>query len=471
MFCRQCGSEIPNEAKFCTFCGTKTVAPKPREDEGLDPRKAKESNTAPDKGAATDESAAQSTNGNATNTASETDEQSSTTATPEEPIAQANNTGETPEAESATNVAISAANEPTSVVATIGNASAKTGNATQEQSETSSLKAAVEQNKKRSRRRMPMILLVALALALATSVAYAAYRVYTDVWLPYQAEQEAQSRQSDNSVGSDGDAITGKTADEPENLLHIADILTMDPTQIGDYIESQGITPQRIAPTKHAMDGGFKSDKSFDAWVLTQDETNSIVTALDKDDKYLSSDYYDQTYTSVPPVLAVGDTAVPFQGISQSYYTAEDLKAGKKPSSITLTTLSLNGLSSDEFNSFLEYCGLGKPLASAKASKGGAPFCTSKVGIMEDQNGNKYLWYATALLNNDEYVSCTIGCMEIDTAYITLGISPSASASSSNPKDYWNNADNKTKSELVSRSILEHQWPQSYYGTMNISNE
>ena len=420
MFCRQCGSEIPNEAKFCTFCGTKTVAPKPREDEGLDPRKAKESNTAPDKGAATDESAA---------------------------------------------------NEPTSVVATIGNASAETGNATQEQSETSSLKAAVEQNKKRSRRRMPMILLVALALALATSVAYAAYRVYTDVWLPYQAEQEAQSRQSDNSVGSDGDAITGKTADEPENLLHIADILTMDPTQIGDYIESQGITPQRIAPTKHAMDGGFKSDKSFDAWVLTQDETNSIVTALDKDDKYLSSDYYDQTYTSVPPVLAVGDTAVPFQGISQSYYTAEDLKAGKKPSSITLTTLSLNGLSGDEFNSFLEYCGLGKPLASAKASKGGAPFCTSKVGIMEDQNGNKYLWYATALLNNDEYVSCTIGCMEIDTAYITLGISPSASASSSNPKDYWNNADNKTKSELVSRSILEHQWPQSYYGTMNISNE
>lgn len=132
MFCRQCGSEIPNEAKFCTFCGTKTVAPKPREDEGLDPRKAKESNTAPDKGAATDESAAQSTNGNATNTASETDEQSSTTATPEEPIAQANNTGETPEAESATNVAISAANEPTSVVATIGNASAETGNATQE---------------------------------------------------------------------------------------------------------------------------------------------------------------------------------------------------------------------------------------------------------------------------------------------------------------------------------------------------
>lgn len=424
MYCRECGSEISNEAKFCNFCGTETVKPKAQTNENVDFSEGQMPNEAQNSAIADETS-------DALSAAAENESAQTTDATQAQPTTQ------------------TAATQP----------------------ETNSLKAAVAQNKKRSRRRMPMILLVALALALATSVAYAAYRVYTDVWLPYQAEQEAQSRQSDNSVGSDGDAITGKTADEPENLLHIADILTMDPTQIGDYIESQGITPQRIAPTKHAMDGGFKSDKSFDAWVLTQDETNSIVTALDKDDKYLSSDYYDQTYTSVPPVLAVGDTAVPFQGISQSYYTAEDLKAGKKPSSITLTTLSLNGLSGDEFNSFLEYCGLGKPLASAKASKGGAPFCTSKVGIMEDQNGNKYLWYATALLNNDEYVSCTIGCMEIDTAYITLGISPSASASSSNPKDYWNNADNKTKSELVSRSILEHQWPQSYYGTMNISNE
>lgn len=424
MYCRECGSEISNEAKFCNFCGTETVKPKAQTNENVDFSEGQMPNEAQNSAIADETS-------DALSAAAENESAQTTDATQAQPTTQ------------------TAATQP----------------------ETNSLKAAVAQNKKRSRRRMPMILLVALALALATSVAYAAYRVYTDVWLPYQAEQEAQSRQSDNSVGSDGDAITGKTADEPENLLHIADILTMDPTQIGDYIESQGITPQRIAPTKHAMDGGFKSDKSFDAWVLTQDETNSIVTALDKDDKYLSSDYYDQTYTSVSPVLAVGDTAVPFQGISQSYYTAEDLKAGKKPSSITLTTLSLNGLSGDEFNSFLEYCGLGKPLASAKASKGGAPFCTSKVGIMEDQNGNKYLWYATALLNNDEYVSCTIGCMEIDTAYITLGISPSASASSSNPKDYWNNADNKTKSELVSRSILEHQWPQSYYGTMNISNE
>lgn len=33
MFCRQCGCEISNEAKFCNFCGTKTVAPKAQKGE------------------------------------------------------------------------------------------------------------------------------------------------------------------------------------------------------------------------------------------------------------------------------------------------------------------------------------------------------------------------------------------------------------------------------------------------------
>ncbi len=124
-----------------------------------------------------------------------------------------------------------------------------------------------------------MILLVAMALALATSVAYAAYRVYNDVWLPYQAEQAMHTTSNSNSAGSDRDTITGKTTGEPQNLLHIADILTMEPTEIPSYIEAQGITPQRIAPSKYALDGGFRSDRAYDAWVLIQDETNSIIMA------------------------------------------------------------------------------------------------------------------------------------------------------------------------------------------------
>ena len=36
MYCRECGSEISNEAKFCNFCGTETVKPKAQTNENVD---------------------------------------------------------------------------------------------------------------------------------------------------------------------------------------------------------------------------------------------------------------------------------------------------------------------------------------------------------------------------------------------------------------------------------------------------
>lgn len=63
-------------------------------------------------------------------------------------------------------------------------------NPSSEQSET--LRGAVNATKHRSRRRVPMVVLVALAMALVAGTAYAAYRVYTDVWLPAQQNQNEQ---------------------------------------------------------------------------------------------------------------------------------------------------------------------------------------------------------------------------------------------------------------------------------------
>ena len=54
------------------------------------------------------------------------------------------------------------------------------------------LRGAVNATKHRSRRRVPMVVLVALAMALAAGTAYAAYRVYTDIWLPAQQTQNEQ---------------------------------------------------------------------------------------------------------------------------------------------------------------------------------------------------------------------------------------------------------------------------------------
>lgn len=57
------------------------------------------------------------------------------------------------------------------------------------ESESGTLKAAIEATKHRSRRRVPLVLLIAFALALVTGVAYAAFWVYTEVvlrrWKPF----------------------------------------------------------------------------------------------------------------------------------------------------------------------------------------------------------------------------------------------------------------------------------------------
>lgn len=71
-----------------------------------------------------------------------------------------------------------------------GASSSSQNNPSSEQSET--LRGAVNATKHRSRRRVPMVVLVALAMALAAGTAYAAYRVYTDVWLPAQQAQNEQ---------------------------------------------------------------------------------------------------------------------------------------------------------------------------------------------------------------------------------------------------------------------------------------
>lgn len=416
MFCRQCGSEIPSNAKFCTFCGTKVIAPT-EETESLKPE-------------------AQS----------------------EEESSYEGNEKNVIEAEQANCVA------PDS--ASLGQEQAAPSESSNS-SEAKSLKAAVESNKKRSRRHVPMIVLIALALALATSVAYAAYRVYTDVWLPYQAEQETKS--AGKQIGSDGDEISAKTADEPESLLHIADILEMDPNKISDYIESQGVLPQRVDSGKYAMDGGFLSSTPFDAWVLAQDATYSEITALDDNDNYLDPSYYNQSYLSVPPVIAMGDSATPFTGVSQSYFTTSDLAAGKKPSSIVLASLSLNKLSDEKLDEFLSYCGFGKPLAETKASKSGVLFALVKSGVIEGVDGENYLWYAYCHLGKSGGVStCTLGCMNLDTAYKTLGISASTSVQPSNPREYWDNASNKDRSKIISKSILEHEYPSSNFENVEI---
>lgn len=94
--------------------------------------------------------------------------------------------------------AVASAVVPAKVAEPKGASSSSQNNPSSEQSET--LRGAVNATKHRSRRRVPMVVLVALAMALAAGTAYAAYRVYTDVWLPAQQTQNEQTVEAPEEI-------------------------------------------------------------------------------------------------------------------------------------------------------------------------------------------------------------------------------------------------------------------------------
>lgn len=169
MFCRQCGAELEEGARFCAYCGTKAYGA-----EGHD----------------TSTSADPSTSLEHQETESDTAAQPRPLATISATTADAHD--ETQGTTGSTGTTSSAANGPDDGKTAVGaGAEATADQAEANPTSSTSLKAAVKATRKRSLRKMPTILLVALALALATSVAYAAYQVYTQVWAPYQAQQQA----------------------------------------------------------------------------------------------------------------------------------------------------------------------------------------------------------------------------------------------------------------------------------------
>ena len=91
------------------------------------------------------------------------------------------------------------------------------------------LRGAVNATKHRSRRRVPMVVLVALAMALAAGTAYAAYRVYTDVWLPAQQNQNEQVVEAPE-----------ETVEAPEEISYSVETRSMDVSVPVDPYDAPG---------------------------------------------------------------------------------------------------------------------------------------------------------------------------------------------------------------------------------------
>ena len=218
MFCSNCGKEIPNEAKFCTDCGAKVAAPRSSSEEASGDLEAKPLDDARDLVSADTEAPAIGEE-----PAAEVNGDSSNAETVKEPVEKEGaSPSKHPHAETSNDAGdaeIPCADAHTAAMApAAGDAQAQANQmSTATGAETGSLKAAVAQNKKRSRRRIPMIVLVALALALATSVAYAAYRAYTDIYLPQQEEQQ-RIEQIENSANKAENAYN-EIVEEYSNAL------------------------------------------------------------------------------------------------------------------------------------------------------------------------------------------------------------------------------------------------------------
>lgn len=410
MYCRNCGSEIPNEARFCSYCGTETIAPK-------------------------------------------------------EPFAQEgqNAVESTASAASTTQVTTSTKEQAESIKSSAQTSESQTPN---------SLKAAVQSNKKRSRRHIPMILLVALALALATSMAFAAHYIYTNVWLPAQQKQQISTINSEDNQNNIRGQSEFTSSGNPDNILQLGEILSMEPDSIASFLEQQGMdegTSIEDGEETFLPKNLTSSNPLFTVWRI------SDISNLDKDGKYLSQIGFG--YESAVLEMGIGSETTTNPYAEHQYTTADELKSGKIPSSIIANNLGLkNGLSDSEIAKFTnEICKLGSPLArhsfSAHYSRG---LYTQQVKTYSGfeksgKNGQRYVWYLNLYDNQSdgqesEYPpSSQLVYIAEDNAYSTI-IKPSELYT----KEQWSTADDKTKATMIASSVAQESFIRSDTCRLNV---
>lgn len=237
MYCTKCGTKLPRDARFCTNCGKPVAA--------IAPAKVVEPTGAPAKAvnptAASREAAAPAAAPAKTVVsafASEAADAGRHGASPSSHPSNASsqngsaNFGSLQSDSSFSDSSLESAafaDEPEKScgAGAFGAPSSPENNPSPKRPET--LRGAVNATKHRSRRRVPMVVLVALAMALAAGTAYAAYRVYTDMWLPAQQAQNEQTVEAPE-----------ETVEAPEEITYSVETRSMDVSVPVDPYDAPG---------------------------------------------------------------------------------------------------------------------------------------------------------------------------------------------------------------------------------------
>lgn len=253
MYCTKCGAKLPRDARFCMNCGKPVAA--------IAPAKAVELKASP-ANAAVSAKAVEPTGApaKAVNSAAASREAAAPAAAPAKTVvpafaseaADAGRHGASPSGHpsnassqngsasfdsspsdssfsdsSLESAAFADEPEKSCGVGAFGAPSSPENNPSLNRPET--LRGAVNATKHRSRRRVPMVVLVALAMALAAGTAYAAYRVYTDMWLPAQQAQNEQTVEAPE-----------ETVEAPEEITYSVETRSMDVSVPVDPYDAPG---------------------------------------------------------------------------------------------------------------------------------------------------------------------------------------------------------------------------------------
>lgn len=227
MYCTKCGAKLPRDAKFCMNCGkpVSTIVSAKAVNPAAASREAAAPAAAPAKtvvSAFASEAADAGRHG--TSPSSHLSNASSQNGFASFGSLQSDSSFSNPSSESA---AFADESEKPCKAGACGASSVPQEDVSPKRPET--LRGAVNATKHRSRRRVPMVVLVALAMALAAGTAYAAYRVYTDMWLPAQQAQNEQVVEAPE-----------ETVEAPEEITYSVETRSMDVSVPVDPYDAPG---------------------------------------------------------------------------------------------------------------------------------------------------------------------------------------------------------------------------------------